>query len=239
VTPVTDILAPGPDGRPRCWWGVGGGDLYLRYHDEEWGRPVTEDRRLFEMLVLEGFQAGLSWSTILRKREAFRAAFAGFEPGEVAAFGEADVNGLLGDAGIVRHRGKIEAAVANGRAALKTVAEAGSLAAYLWPWAVGAGPAPRSTGDIPAETAQSRALSRDLKRRGFSFVGPTIVYAFMQAVGLVDDHAAGCIVRSGVEAARQPVLRQFGIAPASGRGGGAGCPPAAASVATLLQDGGE
>jgi DNA-3-methyladenine glycosylase I len=218
VTPVTEILAPGPDGRPRCWWGVGGGDLYLHYHDEEWGRPVTEDRRLFEMLVLEGFQAGLSWSTILRKREAFRVAFAGFDPAAVAAFGEVDVNRLLGDAGIVRHRGKTEAAVANGRAALEVVAEAGSLAAYFWPWAVGAGPAPRSSGDIPAETAQSRALSRDLKRRGFSFVGPTIVYAFMQAVGLVDDHAAGCIERSGVEAERRPLLRQFGIAPASGRG---------------------
>ncbi|HSQ36581.1 MAG TPA: DNA-3-methyladenine glycosylase I [Acidimicrobiia bacterium] len=207
---MTEILAPGPDGRLRCWWGVGSDDLYLRYHDDEWGRPVTDDRRLFEMLVLEGFQAGLSWSTILRKREAFQTAFAGFEPASVAAFGEGEVERLVGDPRIVRHRGKIEAAVANARAALKVVAEEGSLAAYFWPWASDGGPAPGSVGDIPGETAQSRALSRDLKRRGFSFVGPTIVYAFMQAVGLVDDHAAGCIVRRQVEQQRRPVLRGFG-----------------------------
>jgi len=214
---MTDILAPGPDGRLRCWWGVGSDETYLRYHDEEWGRPVTEDRRLFEMLILEGFQAGLSWSTILRKREAFRAAFARFDPASVAAFGERDVERLLGDAGIVRHRGKIEAAVANARAGLAVIAEAGSLAGYFWPWAVGAAPAPRSLGDILAETPQSKGLSRDLKRRGFSFVGPTIVYAFMEAVGLVDDHAEGCVVRARVETQRRPVLRRYGIMPASGR----------------------
>ncbi len=214
---MTDILAPGPDGRLRCWWGVGSDETYLRYHDEEWGRPVTEDRRLFEMLVLEGFQAGLSWSTILRKREAFRAAFAGFDPASVAAFGERDVERLLGDAGIVRHRGKIEAAVANARAGLAVIAEAGSLAGYFWPWAVGAGPRrARSATSLPRPRSP-RALSRDLKRRGFSFVGPTIVYAFMQAVGLADDHAEGCIVRARVEAQRRPILRRFGITPASGR----------------------
>jgi len=225
---VTEILAPGPDGRLRCWWGVGSDDLYLRYHDDEWGRPLTDDRRLFEMLVLEGFQAGLSWSTILRKREAFRAVFAGFEPASVAAFGESELERLVGDAGIVRHCGKIQAAVANARAALEVIAEAGSLATYFWPWASGTGPAPASVGDIPAETAQSRALSRDLKRRGFSYVGPTIVYAFMQAVGLVDDHAEGCVVRAGVEDQRRPVLRRFGF-PARRR-------TRTASVAAVLQD---
>ena len=214
---MTDLLAPGPDGRLRCWWGVGSDERYLHYHDEEWGRPATEDGRLFEMLILEGFQAGLSWSTILRKREAFRAAFAGFDAASVAAFGERDVERLLGDAGIVRQRGKIGAAVANARAALAVVAEVGSLAGYFWPWAVGATPARGWRGEILAEAPQSKGLSRDLKRRGFSFVGPTIVYAFMQAVGLVDDHVEGCVVRARVETQRRPVLRRYGITPASGR----------------------
>ncbi|MBM3694397.1 MAG: DNA-3-methyladenine glycosylase I [Actinobacteria bacterium] len=205
---MTDILAPGPDGRLRCWWGVGGGETYLRYHDQEWGRPVTDDRHLFEMLVLEGFQAGLSWATILRKREAFRAAFAGFEIPRVAAFGAADVARLLGDAGIVRHRGKIEAAIGNARRALEVGAELGSLAAYFRPHMVLPGAAPQAIAELPAETEGSRLLSRDLKRRGFSFVGPTIVYSFMQAVGLVNDHAAGCVMQAEVEAAR--------VAPAAG-----------------------
>jgi DNA-3-methyladenine glycosylase I len=209
---VTDILAPGPDGRLRCWWGVGGGEVYLRYHDHEWGRPVTDGRHLFEMLVLEGFQAGLSWATILRKREAFRAAFAGFEILRVAAFGEAEVARLLGDAGIVRHRGKIEAAVRNACRALEVQAEFGSLAAYFWPHAVTSGAAPQAIADLAAETPGSRLLSRDLKRRGFSFVGPTIVYSFMQAVGLVNDHAAGCAVWAEAEEARSPVLS--GVRPA-------------------------
>jgi DNA-3-methyladenine glycosylase I len=213
---VTAILKPGPDGRPRCWWAVGSDELYLRYHDEEWGRPVTDDRRLFEMLTLEGFQAGLSWSTILRKREAFRAAFGGFEPSAVASFGEHDVARLLGDAGIVRNRAKIAAAVGNARASLRLIEEVGSLAAYLWPRAVDGAPAPETVGDLPAETVESRALSRDLKQRGFRFVGPTIVYAFMQAVGLVDDHAAGCLVRSAVEAERRSPLRRDGVPPAGG-----------------------
>jgi len=208
---MTEILAPGPDGRLRCWWAVGSDDLYLRYHDGEWGRPVTEDRHLFEMLILEGFQAGLAWSTILRKRAAFRAAFAGFDPEKVAAFGEADAERLLADAGIVRHRGKIEAAVGNARAARRLIEETGSLAAYFWPRAANAGPAPRAVADIPAETPASRAVSRDLKRRGFSFVGPTIVYAFLQAVGLVDDHASGCLVRREVEEERRAMLRQFRV----------------------------
>ncbi len=206
---MTSILVPGPDGRPRCWWGVGSDEVYLRYHDEEWGRPVTDDRGLFEMLVLEGFQAGLSWSTILRKRPAFRAAFAGFDPVVVAGFGEADVEGLLGDAGIVRHRGKIEAAVANARAARAVAGEMGSLAACFWPRAVPDAPAPESMADIPGQTPESRSLSRELKGRGFRFVGPTIVYAFMQAVGVVNDHARGCVVRPAIEEERRVVLRRF------------------------------
>ncbi len=210
---MTEILAPGPDGRLRCWWGVGGGDAYLRYHDDEWGRPATDDRHLFEMLILEGFQAGLSWLTILRKREAFRTAFAGFDAERVAAFGEADVDRLLGDAGIVRHRGKIEAAIGNARRSLEVAGEFGSLAAYFWPHALAGGVGPRSIAELPAETLEARALSRELKRRGFSFVGPTIVYSFMQAVGLVDDHAAGCALRARAEEERRPVLARFGIEP--------------------------
>jgi DNA-3-methyladenine glycosylase I len=207
---MTEILAPGPDGRLRCWWGVGSDDTYLRYHDDEWGRPVLDDRRLYEMLTLEGFQAGLSWLTILRKREAFRAAFAGFDPVRVAAFGQADVARLLGDSGIVRHRGKIEASIGNARCSLEVGSEFGSLAGYFWSHAVGGAPAPRVIGDLAAETPGSRALSLDLKRRGFSFVGPTIVYAFMQAVGMANDHAAGCVLRAEVEAERRPVLARFG-----------------------------
>lgn len=210
---MTEILAPGPDGRLRCWWGVGGGDAYLRYHDDEWGRPATDDRHLFEMLILEGFQAGLSWLTILRKREAFRTAFAGFDAERVASFGEADVGRLLGDAGIVRHRGKIAAAIGNARRSLEVAGEFGSLAAFFWPHALAGGEGPRSIAELPAETLEARALSRELKRRGFSFVGPTIVYSFMQAVGLVDDHAAGCAVRARAEEERQPVLARFGIEP--------------------------
>jgi DNA-3-methyladenine glycosylase I len=199
---MTDILAPGPDGRLRCWWGVGGGEAYLRYHDDEWGRPVSDDRRLFEMLVLEGFQAGLSWATILRKRAAFRLAFDGFEIARVAAFDETDVARLLGDAGIVRHSGKIEAAVRNARRALEVQAEFGSLAIYFRPHALIPAQAPQTIAELPAETDGSRLLSRDLKGRGFSFVGPTIVYSFMQAVGLVNDHAAGCVIQAEAEGAR-------------------------------------
>jgi DNA-3-methyladenine glycosylase I len=206
---MTEILAPGPDGELRCWWGVGGRDAYLRYHDDEWGRPVTDERHLFEMLTLEGFQAGLSWATILRKRDALRAAFAGFFPEQVAAFGEADVARLLGDAGIVRHRGKIAAAIGNAGRSLEMAAEFGSLAAYFWSHAVAGGPGPQSIADLPAETLESRTLSRDLKKRGFSFVGPTIVYSFMQAVGLVDDHAAGCAVRERAETERRAVVARF------------------------------
>ncbi|MBD0330470.1 MAG: DNA-3-methyladenine glycosylase I [Thermoleophilia bacterium] len=180
----------------RCEW-AGSDALLAAYHDEEWGVPSRDDRHLFELLVLEGAQAGLSWLTVLRKREGYRRAFAGFEAEAVARFGERDVARLLGDPGIVRNRAKIEATVANAARVLEVRAERGSFADYAWEF-VGGEPIvnrPRSLGDIPAETAESRALSRDLKRRGFRFVGPTICYAFMQAAGLVDDHVVGCFRR--------------------------------------------
>ncbi len=178
----------------RCDWGAWGDPLYLRYHDEEWGVPSHEDRHLFEMLVLEGAQAGLSWATILRKREGYRRAFAGFEPAAVAAFDDVRSAALLADASIVRNRAKIAAAIANARATLEVQAESGSLDGYLWGF-VGGRPirnAFRAVREIPAETEESRAMSRDLKRRGFRFVGPTVCYAFMQAVGMVNDHTVDC-----------------------------------------------
>jgi DNA-3-methyladenine glycosylase I len=189
-------LVRGEDGRRRCWWGASTPD-YTAYHDEEWGRPVTDDRGIYERMVLEGFQSGLSWLTILRKREAFRAAFANFEIERVARFGERDVKRLLGDAGIVRHRGKIEAAIANAKAA---AAMDERLTELVWSFAPSRRRrAPRSLEDLPPITPESTALSKELKRRGFRFVGPTTAYATMQACGLVNDHLAGCWVRAEVE----------------------------------------
>jgi DNA-3-methyladenine glycosylase I len=185
---------PGPDGRPRCPWAVSAPD-YVRYHDEEWGRPVRDDDGLFERLCLEAFQSGLSWLTILRKREAFRSAFAGFEIGAGAAFGPGDVERLMGDAGIVRNRAKIDAALANARAAAALRADGESLAAFIWGFAPEPGRAPHTLADVPAVTPESTALARGLKRRGFRFVGPTTAYALMQACGLVDDHLEGCFAR--------------------------------------------
>jgi DNA-3-methyladenine glycosylase I len=188
----------------RCGWTASITDpAYLAYHDEEWGVPSHDDQQLFEMLILEGAQAGLSWSTILRKREGYRRAFAGFDPALVAAFGPTDVERLLADASIVRNRAKIESAVANARASLDVRDEAGSLAAHLWSFVGGSliQNRFRSLAEIPAETAESTAMSKDLKRRGFRFVGPTICYAFMQSVGMVNDHEVTCF-RYG-EVARQ------------------------------------
>ena len=203
VTGVTSV-ARGSDGRPRCWWGASSTE-YERYHDEEWGRPVTDDRGLYERLVLEGFQSGLSWLTILRKRENFRAAFAGFEIDAVARFDDRDVARLLSDAGIVRHRGKIEAAIANAVAARAMRANGESLAELIWSYAPrGRRRAPRSLDDLPSITPESTALSKDLKKRGFRFVGPTTAYATMQACGVVNDHMAGCWVRAEVEALSSP-----------------------------------
>jgi DNA-3-methyladenine glycosylase I len=205
---VTSVVA-GEDGVARCRW-AGDDVFYRRYHDEEWGRATVDDNRLVEKLVLEGFQAGLSWSTILRKRERFREVFVGFDPGAVAGFGEADVLRLLGDQGIVRHRGKIEAAIGNARRALDVIEEFGSLAAYVWGWAPAESSVPETMGDLPAQTERSRELAGDLKRRGWAFVGPTTVYAFMQAMGLVNDHLAGCDARSPCEEERLSALMRMG-----------------------------
>jgi DNA-3-methyladenine glycosylase I len=181
----------------RCW--TSSDPLYDAYHDDEWGRPVTDERGLLERLCLEGFQSGLSWLTILRKRENFRAAFAGFEPERVARFGKRDVARLLKDAGIVRHRGKIEAAIANARGTL-ALREAGTpLEEVVWAHRVTAKRPAKSLRDIPASTPESVALSRELKRNGFRFVGPTTVYAAMQACGVVNDHIAACYVREAVQ----------------------------------------
>lgn len=187
ATPPT----PRPDvARTRCF---GGDDpLYARYHDEEWGRPVHGEQLLFERIALEGFQAGLSWITVLRKRETFRTAFAGFDPAVVAGYDEHDVERLMGDPGIVRNRAKILATIANAQALLALHEAGGTLDALVWSYAPPARTTPVAWADVPASTPESVALSRDLKRRGFKFVGPTTVYAAMQACGLVDDHVAGC-----------------------------------------------
>lgn len=176
----------------RCGW-VSGHPMEVRYHDEEWGVPCRDDAALFERLLLECFQAGLSWLTILRKRDGFRAAFAGFDPALVAAFTEADIARLLADPGIVRHRGKIDAAIGNARAFLAVQEAEGSFAAFVWRYAPSIErPRPASLAEIPAMTPESDALSKELKRRGFRFVGSTTCYAFMQSAGLVDDHVVGC-----------------------------------------------
>ena len=189
-------LARGDDGRRRCWWGASAPE-YVAYHDEEWGRPVRDDRGVYERLVLEGFQSGLSWLTILRKRERFREAFASFDIERVARFGERDVARLLNDAGIVRHRGKIEAAITNAKAA---AALDTPLAELVWSFAPPRRrEALRALDDLPSVTPESTALSKELKKRGFRFVGPTTAYATMQACGLVNDHVAGCWVRAEVE----------------------------------------
>jgi DNA-3-methyladenine glycosylase I len=192
-------LVSGADDLPRCSWGASTPD-YAAYHDTEWGFGVSADRRLYEKLCLEGFQSGLSWITILRKRDNFRKAFADFEPAAVAAFDEADVGRLLGDAGIIRHQGKIRSTLNNAQRALELIDDFGSLTAYFAP-AFAPDPAPPGAA-VQATTAASTALSKDLKKRGWTFVGPTTVYAFMQAVGLVNDHFAGCYVRDDAERAR-------------------------------------
>src|SRR5262245_26127531 len=186
----------------RCWESTDA--AYNRYHDEEWGRPVVEERGLYEKLCLEGFQSGLSWLTILRKREAFRAGFAGFDPERVAAFGEKDVERLLADAGIVRHRGKIEAVIANAHAVLGLRESGRPLPEVVWAYRV-EGPGPRTSGDWQATTAGSEALSKELRKAGFRFVGPTTVYSTMQACGVVNDHLATCPARELTERARQAV----------------------------------
>jgi DNA-3-methyladenine glycosylase I len=184
---------PGPDGLPRCPWALGTAD-YLAYHDEEWGWPVRDDVGIFERLSLEAFQSGLSWLTILRKRENFRAAFRGFDPAAIAAFGPDDEARLLADPGIVRNRAKISAVIGNARAALGVP---GGLAALVWRYGDPPAGAPVSPGDVPAWTPESRACARELRGLGFSFVGPVTVYATLQACGVVDGHLAGCFRRGG------------------------------------------
>jgi DNA-3-methyladenine glycosylase I len=196
----------GQDGRRRCGWCVAAAD-YEAYHDDEWGRPITDDVRLYEKICLEGFQSGLSWLTILRKREGFRRAFEGFDPGKVSRFDVRDVERLLGDASIVRHRGKIEAAIANARAALQAKETHGSLATLVWsfePRRRGR-PVPKRVGDLQSKTPESTALAKALAKLGFRFVGPTTAYAAMESLGLVNDHLAGCHVRSACEAERRAI----------------------------------
>jgi DNA-3-methyladenine glycosylase I len=203
-------LGSGSDGVVRCWWCLGD-DLYESYHDDEWGRPVDDDVRLFEKLSLEGFQSGLSWLTILRKRENFRRAFKSFEPAAVARFNQKSIERLMGDAGIVRNRAKIEATINNARRYVELIDEFGSLAAYVWSYE----PQPRSRPKTLTHAAlvanttspEAIAMSKDLRKRGWAFVGPTTAYAFMEAMGLVNDHLTGCAVRDGVERERKAFVR--------------------------------
>jgi DNA-3-methyladenine glycosylase I len=193
-------LIVGPDGKPRCHW-CAATPGYLHYHDREWGFPVVDDFRLFEKLSLEGFQSGLSWRTILEKRDNFRRAFSGFNFNEVARFTASDVDRLLQDAGIVRHRGKIEAVINNAKCAVELVKREGSLAAYVWQFEPKSGPL--AEPQTASTSAESVALSRALKKQGWKFVGPTTTYAFMQAMGLINDHAVGCVVRSEAASSRK------------------------------------
>ncbi|HEX5614393.1 MAG TPA: DNA-3-methyladenine glycosylase I [Acidimicrobiia bacterium] len=194
----------GDDGRRRCGWGATPPE-YAAYHDEEWGRPVVDDTRIYEKLCLEGFQSGLSWLTILRKRDGFRRAFADFDPERVARFGARDITRLLGDAGIVRHRGKIEATIANARAVVALHEQGDSLASLLWEYEPSrrGRPAPARLGDLSPTVPESVALAKDLRRRGFRFIGPTTAYAAMQSLGLVNDHLAGCHVRAACDRDRR------------------------------------
>jgi DNA-3-methyladenine glycosylase I len=207
--PRSGVVRP-PGGAARCWW-CAGDPLYESYHDREWGRPVADDRRLFEKICLEGFQSGLSWLTILRKRESFRRAFRSFDFEAVARFNARSVERLMGDAGIVRNRAKIEATIGNARRCIDLVEERGSLAAYVWSFEPPASGRPRSL-DWPSLAAlgpspEAVAMSKDLKRRGWSFVGPTTVYSFMEAMGLVNDHVSKCGVWAEVEAERSRFRR--------------------------------
>jgi DNA-3-methyladenine glycosylase I len=197
----SDVVV-GDDGLARCGWGASTSE-YRAYHDDEWGRPVADDDRIFEKLCLEGFQAGLSWLTILRKRDAFRRGFASFDPRAVATFGEAEVERLVGDPGIVRHRAKIRAAVTNAKATLALAERGVSLAALVWRHRPDGERARRRTSDVPSSTPESAALSAALRRQGFAFVGPTTVYAAMQSLGVVNDHLVACHWRAVCEAQRR------------------------------------
>ncbi len=195
---------PGPDGKPRCGW-CAQTDDFFPYHDTEWGYPVDDDIRLFEKICLEGFQSGLSWRTILAKRENFRKAFKGFDFRKVAKFTDKDVERLLQDEGIIRHRGKIEATINNAQRAIEMVKQEGSIAAYFW--AHEPDPADLGAPQSVSTSAVSDAVSKDLKKRGWKFVGPTTVYSFMQAMGLINDHVEGCVIRAKVDSARRKFKR--------------------------------
>ncbi len=201
-------LIEGKDGKMRCFW-AGQDPLYVRYHDEEWGRPVDDDIRLYEKICLEGFQAGLSWFTILKRRENFRKAFAGFDYKKVAKFTDKDVERLLKDEGIIRHRGKIEAAIRNAKLVQDVIKEFGSLAKYFWSFEPQQRPKTMDLKTLKANpmTPESKALSKDLRKRGFKFVGPTTMYAHMQAMGVVNDHLEGCFCRQDVEKTRKSFKR--------------------------------
>jgi DNA-3-methyladenine glycosylase I len=189
-------VEPGPDGKPRCWWCLGTAPEYITYHDEAWGRPLRDENGLFEMLTLESFQSGLSWLTILRKRRNFGAAFDGWDVDRIAKYGAADVQRLMADAGIIRNRAKIEAAVANAQAVSELHSRGESLAELVWSFAPPApGKAPVTGHDLPSLTPESKAMAKELKRRGFRFIGPTTAYSLMQGVGLVNDHLEGCAFR--------------------------------------------
>ena len=210
MSSLPDGITVGEDGVARCWWGSETPE-YVTYHDDKWGRPVGDDTRLFEKLTLEAFQSGLSWLTILRKREGFRRAFAGFDAERVARFDERDVERLLADASIVRHRGKIEAAISNARRALELREEEGSLASFAWGFEPGSSARPdRMTKEKLLRLTTSPeavAMAKDLKRRGWRYLGPTTVYSFMQAMGLVNDHLEGCASRASVETGRRRFVR--------------------------------
>lgn len=196
-TPLATDLVVGSDGLARCAW-AGSDPLYVAYHDDDWGRPLRDERALFELLTLEAFQSGLSWLTILRKRPNFVAAFDGFDVDVVAAYGPAEVARLMGDAGIVRNRRKVDAAITNARATV-ALREQGGLEAFIWSFRPEPGPAPRTTADVPTTSAESVALSKALKKTGFAFVGPTTMHALMEAIGLVDDHLEGCHRRGAAD----------------------------------------
>ena len=202
---MVDVVT-GRDGIARCPWALSAPE-YQTYHDDEWGRPVSDDNHVYEVLCLEGFQAGLSWLTILRKRPGFRDAFAGFDPEVVARFGEPDLERLLADAGIVRHRAKIEATIANARATMRLREEGRSLAALVWRFEPSGAPAPGKLDDLAGTTAESKALSSELRRNGFAFVGPTTVYSAMQALGVVNDHLSGCAFRRRADEERRHFTR--------------------------------
>jgi DNA-3-methyladenine glycosylase I len=208
---MKEDIIKGHDGKMRCWWQGADDALYQHYHDTEWGRPVSDDVRLFEKICLEGFQAGLSWITILRKRENFRKAFKGFDFEKVARYTEKDVVRLLGDAGIIRHRGKIEAAINNAQKTSDLIDTYGSLAAYFWQFEPEPASRPkrinRKTLVAMPQSPESIALSKDLRKRGFKFVGPTTMYAHMQAMGMVNDHVEGCCVRDEIETIRKKFKR--------------------------------